>query len=221
MLGRYGRAAARFANDSFSREPNSVNAEKSVIKDLLNAARTCNACEPELPLGARPILQVHPDAGILIASQAPGRIAHESGIPFQDPSGRRLRDWMGVEEQTFYDARRVAILPMSFCYPGRGSGGDLPPRPECAPLWRQAFLDRLDGIRLVLLIGVHAQRWHGAGAARSVTENVRAWLEQPDDVIPLPHPSPRNNAWFKRNPWFERDVLPRVRCRVAAALGDC
>ena len=127
---------------------------------------------------------------------------------------------MGVEERTFYDARRVAILPMSFCYPGRGGGGDLPPRPECAPLWRQAFLDRLDGLRLVLLIGVHAQRWHGAGAARSVTENVRAWLEQPDDVIPLPHPSPRNNAWFTRNPWFERDVLPRVRCRVATALGD-
>src|SRR6056297_958642 len=135
-------------------------AEADDLDRVLAQARACRACEAVLPLGPRPILQAHPKARILIASQAPGRIAHQSGIPFHDPSGRRLRVWMGVDEKTFYDPQRVAIVPMGFCYPGRGSGGDLPPRPECAPLWREAVLDLLDDIRLTLVIGSHAQRWH-------------------------------------------------------------
>lgn len=186
---------------------------------LLVEARACRACAGALPLGPRPILQLHPDAGILIASQAPGRLAHESGIPFHDPSGRRLRDWMGVDEATFYDPRRIAIVPMGFCYPGRGTGGDLPPRPECAPLWRKAVLQHLDDIRLTLVIGTHAQRWHAVAGGASVAMKVRHWMIEPGNVIPLPHPSPRNNVWLARNPWFEHDAVPLLRSRVAHALG--
>ena len=167
-------------------------------------------------MGPRPIVQAHPDARILVASQAPGRIAHESGVPFLDPSGRRLRDWMGVDEATFYDARRIAIVPMGLCYPGRGRSGDLPPRPECAPLWRQAFLNRLERIRLTLVIGVHAQRWHGVSG--SVADAARGWLDAPATVIPLPHPSPRNNVWLARNPWFKDEMLPKLRQHVSQAL---
>ncbi len=173
-----------------------------------------------LPAGPRPILQAHPDARILIASQAPGRIAHESGVPFQDPSGRRLRDWLGLDETTFYDPRAVAILPMGFCYPGRGAGGDAPPRPECAPLWRREFLEKLQNLRLTLVIGRHAQAWHLPPPVRSVTEHARAWLDQPGDVIPIPHPSPRNNAWLRRHPWFEHDLVPALRASVARALAS-
>ena len=168
-------------------------------------------------MGPRPILQIHPDSRILVASQAPGRIAHESGVPFLDPSGRRLRDWMGLNEETFYEARNVAILPMGFCYPGRGSGGDLPPRPECAPLWQRQFLARLDRIRLTLVIGRHAQKWH-LGEPESVARAARRWMENGGSVVPLPHPSPRNNAWLQRNAWFERDLVPHLRIRVAEAL---
>lgn len=190
----------------------------NLMRQLLAEARACRACEGELPLGPRPIFQAHPEARILIASQAPGRIAHESGVPFQDPSGRRLRDWMGLDEATFYDPRRIAIVPMGFCYPGRGRGGDLPPRPECAPLWRDAFLNRLKRIELTLMIGAHAQRWHGAAGTGSVADAARRWLEAPGPVIPLPHPSPRNNGWLARNPWFDREMRPRIREYVARAL---
>lgn len=185
---------------------------------LLIEARACRACAAELPLGPRPILQAQPGASILIASQAPGRIAHESGIPFQDPSGRRLRDWMGLDEATFYDPARIAIVPMGFCYPGRGAGGDLPPRKECAPLWREAVLRALKRIRLTLAVGSHAQRWHRVPGGNSVATAIEHWLNEPASVIPLPHPSPRNNAWLARHPWFERDVLPMLRKQVALAL---
>lgn len=190
------------------------------FEHLLAEARACRVCVDMLPLGARPILQAHPDARILIASQAPGRIAHASGVPFQDPSGRRLRAWMGLGESEFYDPRLIAIVPMGFCYPGRGKGGDLPPRPECAPLWRKALLDRLGNIRLTLVIGTHAQRWHRLDGVESVADAARRWLDERTSVIPLPHPSPRNNGWLARHPWFERDVLPVVRERVAGALDD-
>lgn len=187
------------------------------LNSLLVEARGCRACAGALPLGPRPILQAHADARILIASQAPGRIAHTSGIPFQDPSGRRLRAWMGVDETTFYDPRLIAIVPMGFCYPGRGGGGDLPPRPECAPLWREAVLNQMKRIRLALVIGTHAQRWHQVSGG-SVADAARTWFDEQSPVIPLPHPSPRNNGWLARNPWFERDVLPAVREHVAKAL---
>jgi len=188
------------------------------LNSLLAEARACRACAGALPLGPRPILQAHSDARILIASQAPGRIAHTSGIPFQDPSGRRLRAWMGVNETIFYDPRLVAIVPMGFCYPGRGEGGDLPPRPECAPLWREAVLNHMKRIRLTLVIGTHAQRWHRVSGGLSVADAARTWFDEQSPVIPLPHPSPRNNGWLARNPWFERDMLPAVRKHIATAL---
>ena len=178
-------------------------------------------CADHLPLGPRPVLQVHKDARILIAGQAPGRIVHESGVPFQDASGRRLRDWMGIDEATFYDAQRIAILPMGFCYPGTGKSGDLPPRPECAPLWREQLLAQLQNLHLTLVIGAYAQRWH-LGTSASLTAQVRDSLEAIDSgrgaVVALPHPSPRNNLWLKKNAWFEAALLPKLQSAVSAAL---
>jgi uracil-DNA glycosylase len=139
-------------------------------------------------------------------------------VPFRDPSGRRLRDWMGLDEAKFYDPHAVAILPMGFCYPGRGAGGDLPPRPECAPLWRREFLAKLQNLRLVLAIGRHAQRWHLGWSTASVAEQSRRWLAEGGQTVPLPHPSPRNNVWLARHPWFEHEVLPRLRECVDQAL---
>jgi len=189
---------------------------------LLRDVRACRLCSEVLPEGPRPIVQARADARILIASQAPGRIAHRSGVPFKDPSGRRLRAWMGIDEATFYDPGAVAIVPMGFCYPGRSGGGDAPPRPECAPLWRRSVLEQLGSIRLTLLIGRHAQAWHLPGRPRPVGDLSRAWLDGqvPDhrDLVPLPHPSPRNNGWLERHAWFERDLIPRLRERVAWAL---
>ena len=166
------------------------------------------------------MLQVDPAARILIAGQAPGRRVHESGVPFDDPSGERLRDWLGVTRDEFYDPSRIAILPMGFCYPGTGKSGDLPPRPECAPAWRQPLLDQLPGLRVTLVIGQYAQRWHLPDAGRNLTETVRAWRDYGGDVIPLPHPSPRNNIWMKKNPWFAEDLLPALRQAVRAAFVD-
>lgn len=163
-------------------------------------------------------MQIHAEAPILIAGQAPGRRVHESGIPFQDPSGVRLRSWMGVDEETFYDPRRVAILPMGFCFPGSGSSGDKPPRPECAPEWRERVLGHLRGVRLTIVLGKYAQAYHLRTAVTTVTEAVTSWQDYWPDQLPLPHPSPRNQAWFKRNAWFESEVLPALRARVDELL---
>ena len=184
------------------------------LEELLTEIRACEICIAHLPLGPRPILQAHVDASILIAGQAPGRRVHMSGVPFQDPSGDRLREWMDVSEDVFYDPRRVAILPMGFCFPGSTSSGDKPPRPECAPAWREQVLAHLPKVRLTLVLGRYAQAYHLGSSRRSVTEAVAAWREYWPDVLPLPHPSPRNQGWFKRNPWFERDVLPELGRRV-------
>ena len=181
---------------------------------LLTEIRACQICASHLPLGPRPILQVHPEAAILIVGQAPGRRVHASGIPFQDPSGVRLREWMGVSEEVFYDPRRVAVLPMGFCFPGSGRSGDKPPRPECAPAWREAVLEQLVGVRLTLVLGRYAQAYHLGGPSRSVTESVTSWREYWPEKLPLPHPSPRNQAWFKKNGWFQEEVLPMLRTRV-------
>lgn len=184
---------------------------------LLREVRACRRCP--LPHGPRPVVQLDPRARILIAGQAPGRRVHESGVPFQDQSGERLRAWMGVTPEVFYDASKVAILPMGFCYPGKGRSGDLPPRPECAPAWRERLLDALGGVKLTLVIGSHAQAYHLGDAAREdLTATVRAWRGYWPDRLPLPHPSPRNNPWLRRNPWFERDVLPTLRRRIARLL---
>ena len=182
---------------------------------LLAEVRACRVCEAYLPLGPRPVLQAGAAARILIVGQAPGARVHASGIPWDDPSGVRLRAWMGIAAAHFYDPARVALVPMGFCYPGRGVSGDLPPRPECAPLWQQALLERLPRIELTLLVGAYAQAHHlrSAGHA-SVTQTMRHWRSHAPAVIPLPHPSPRNIAWFKANPWFDDELLPVLQQSV-------
>jgi uracil-DNA glycosylase len=188
------------------------------FSQLLESVRDCRLCEKFLPLGPRPVLQVDPRAKILIAGQAPGRRVHESGIPFDDASGARLRDWLGVSSEVFYDPTRFAILPMGFCYPGTGKSGDLPPRPECAEAWRERLLTGLRQVELTLVIGQYAQRWHLSKTKKNLTETVRAWQDYGPGIIPLPHPSPRNNIWLKKNPWFSESLLPALKSRTQEAL---
>jgi len=185
---------------------------------LLEQIRRCTICAQQLPLGPRPVLQAGARARILIASQAPGRKVHASGKPFTDASGDRLRQWLGLSPEVFYDASRIAIVPMGFCYPGTGRNGDLPPRPECAPAWRAPLLARLPHIELTLVIGRYAMDWHLPAASGSVTEVVQRWREYWPAIVPLPHPSPRNGAWLKRNPWFADELLPALRQRIAGIL---
>ena len=182
---------------------------------LLDRVNACVACADHLPLGPRPIFQLHPAARVLIAGQAPGRKAHAAGVPFADASGERLRDWLRVSADTFYDPRRVAILPMGFCYPGTGRGGDLPPRPECEALWRAELLARLTKVRLTVVLGRYALAYHLPAAGGSVTDAVLGWRTAWPAVVPLPHPSPRNADWVRRNPWFAEELLPALRTRVA------
>ena len=188
------------------------------LEALLTEVRACTLCAAHLPLGPRPVLQLHAMARILIAGQAPGRKVHESGIPFDGASGERLRAWLGLPREVFYDAKQVAILPMGFCYPGSGKSGDLPPRPECAPAWREALLARLTKLRLTLVIGAYAQAYHLPDAQTSLTQAVENWRATWPLVVPMPHPSPRNIAWLKRHPWFEAELLPQLRTRVAQVL---
>ncbi|WP_043299002.1 uracil-DNA glycosylase family protein [Burkholderia pseudomallei] len=186
---------------------------------LLREIRACSVCAPHLPCGPRPVVRAHPGARILIVGQAPGARVHASGIPWDDASGKRLRAWLNVDDATFYDESLFAIVPMGFCYPGRGASGDNPPRPECAPLWLDKLLAELPDIRLTLLIGQYAQRrFLGTRRKSTLTETVRAWPEYAPEFIPLPHPSPRNQGWLKQHPWFDADVLPALRDRVAELL---
>ena len=189
------------------------------LESLLAAVRACRACEAHLPLGPRPVLSAAATARILIVGQAPGARVHRTGVPWDDPSGERLRDWMGVSADVFYDESRIAIIPMGYCYPGRGKGGDLPPRPECAQLWLEPLLAKLPMIKLTLLIGQHAQR-HFLGKRRkaSLAETTRAWAQYCPPYIPLPHPSPRNTPWLQRNSGFEQHLLPELRRRIEALL---
>ena len=181
--------------------------------------RACTLCAEHLPLGPRPVFQISRTARILIAGQAPGSKVHASGIPFDDASGDRLRDWLGLDRETFYDASRVAILPMGFCYPGTSKSGDLPPRPECAAAWREKILRELRAVTLTLVIGQYAMEWHlGPRAKPTLTETVQAWREFSPQLWPMPHPSPRNNIWLKNNAWFARDVLPTLRKQVKSVL---
>ncbi len=190
--------------------------------ELLRDVRACTACAAQLPLAPRPVLQAHPAARLLLASQAPGRKVHESGIPFDDASGERLRTWLGISRETFYDRRQVAIVPMAFCYPGTGASGDLPPPPECARRWRERLLSQLTHIELTVVIGSHALAWHygrlGPVRGLTITDAVRDWRRHWPSMIALPHPSPRNNRWLVRNPWFEAELLPVLRARVAEVL---
>ena len=187
---------------------------------LLTQVRACTLCAAHLPLGPRPVLQLHASARLLIVGQAPGRKVHASGVPFDDASGERLRDWLGLTPKQFYDARQVALLPMGFCYPGTGKSGDLPPRPECAPAWRGPLLSQLKKIQLTVVIGQYAMAHHLPHERGSLTDTVQAWRNHWPNVVPLPHPSPRNNVWLKRNPWFDRDLLPLLRVRVADVLAE-
>lgn len=187
---------------------------------LLAEIRACTVCAAHLPLGPRPVVQAGASARLLIVGQAPSLSVHRTGVPWDDKSGDRLRRWLGIERAVFYDAARVALVPMGYCYPGRGTGGDLPPRPECAPLWQQRLLAQMPHIELTLLVGQYAQRHLlGSRARGGVTETVRAFADHAPRIVALPHPSPRNTGWFKHHPWFEHEVLPVLRERVRLALG--
>jgi uracil-DNA glycosylase len=190
------------------------------LDDLLLAVRSCQACVAHLPLGPRPVLQAGVSARILIVGQAPGARVHASGVPWDDRSGERLRDWMAIDTQRFYDASCVAIVPMGLCYPGRAASGDLPPRRECAPLWLDRLLAQLPRIELTLLVGAYAQaHFLRAAGHTSVTATTRNWRSHLPRVFPLPHPSPRNVAWFKLNPWFDDELLPVLQRRVCELVG--
>ena len=192
---------------------------KSEFAKLLADVQSCRICAENLPLGPRPVLQLSRTAQILIAGQAPGSKVHASGIPFDDASGDRLRDWLGLGKEVFYDASKVAILPMGFCYPGTGKSGDMQPRPECAREWREKILKELSAVRVTVVIGQYAMDWHlGERKKATLTETVLQWREYQPQIWPLPHPSPRNNIWLKKNPWFARDLIPQLRLSVKSTL---
>lgn len=209
---------------------------------LAKEVSACTICD-DLPLGPKPIFQFDQSAKILIAGQAPGQITHKKGRPFDDPSGVRLRQWLGVDEETFYDPTQITILPMGFCYPGKGKSGDLPPRPICAKTWQHLLLSQLKDLELVVVIGQYALEWHlGVKKSQALTPVVKNWreyqrnnvksiegansdvksfdngIEKPVSYFPLPHPSPRNNIWLKKNPWFEEELLPELQLKVLAIL---
>lgn len=186
--------------------------------DLLEEIEACTLCEPHLPAGVRPVVRAHSGAKILIAGQAPGRRVHTSGTPFDDASGDRLRQWMGTSKNTFYDRSQIAIVPMGFCYPGSGKSGDLAPRLECALTWRKRLLAELWNVELTLVVGLHAMRYHLPEQQGSLTDIVKRWSSFAPRILPLPHPSPRNNIWLKKNPWFERELLPVLAEKVRVLL---
>lgn len=198
------------------------NDQGSEFERVLMQARACRICEAHLPLGPRPVLQMAPGARIMIIGQAPGLKVHQTGIPWNDASGDTLRRWLELSREQFYDPEVLAIMPMGFCYPGKGNSGDLPPRPECAPAWHRQLLDVLPNIELTLLIGQYAQRYYLSNQYgnryKTLTETVRNWREFAPSVLPLPHPSPRNRYWLAKNPWFEAEELPALRERVHQVL---
>jgi uracil-DNA glycosylase len=186
---------------------------------LVEEITACRHCAAQLPFEPRPVVRLAPSARIMIIGQAPGTRVHASGIPWDDPSGDRLRQWMGLDKADFYDTRHIAIMPMGFCYPGRGRGGDLPPRPECAPLWHQRVLEHLPALELTLLVGSYAQRYYLDDTHATLTERLRHWRDCPAGLMPLVHPSPRNRHWLDCNPWFEAELVPALRQRVVQILG--
>ena len=194
---------------------------KGKLDQLLEEVEACRICEAHLPLGPRPVVRARRGARIAIIGQAPGTKVHESGIPWDDASGDRLRDWLRMDKETFYDPARIAIVPMGFCYPGRFErGGDKPPRPECAPEWHEPIFARLPNIELTLLVGMYAQGYYlGDQAGKTLTATVANWRAYLPDRIPTPHPSWRTIGWQKKNPWFERELLPELRKRATALAG--
>lgn len=189
------------------------------MDNLLANIRNCSTCEAHLPLGPRPILTAHTDAKIVIIGQAPGTKVHASGIPWDDASGKQLRKWLGVTDEQFYDEKIFAIVPMGFCYPGRGKGGDLPPRPECAPQWHEQVFEFMPNVELVLLIGLYAQKYYlKKDAKKTLTETVDNYQEYLPKFFPLPHPSPRNRFWLTRNPWFQTDIVPILKSKIQSLV---
>lgn len=187
---------------------------------LIDDVRACTVCSEYLPCPPRPILQFHPDAKILIAGQAPGKKAHQSGIPFDDASGKRLREWLGLTREEFYNSKNVAILPIGFCYPGTGKSGDLSPRPECSVAWREKLLSQMSMIKMTVVLGEHAQRYHFGPRKKMVTELVKSWREYWPTIVPMPHPSPRNNIWLRKNQWFAEELLPLLKNHVRYLLSN-
>lgn len=191
------------------------------MRQLLQEINDCTECSEHLPLGPRPVVAASPSSKILIIGQAPGTKVHETGIPWNDPSGDRLRDWMGITNEIFYDESKIALVPMGFCYPGKGRSGDLPPRPECAPLWHKVLLQNMPEIKLTLLFGNYAQNYYlGKSKYRTLTETVKNYADFLPEYLPMPHPSPRNNIWLKKNPWFESNLIPILQKKVRQALTD-
>lgn len=191
------------------------------LDSLLGEVRACRVCAADLPLGPRPVLRAGTTARLMLIGQAPGTKVHESGMPWTDASGERLREWLEIDEATFYDESRIAIVPMGFCYPGvLPRGGDKPPRPECAPLWHDRVMGALPETDLTILIGQYAQGYYlGAEKRRTLTETVAAWRDYLPRYVPIPHPSWRTRAWQRKNPWFDAELLPALRERVHALLG--
>jgi uracil-DNA glycosylase len=197
--------------------PDPLSKEEPDLDALLAEIRACRRCAGQLPYAPRPVLAPKPGARLLIVGQAPGTRVHATGLPWNDPSGDRLRRWLGVDRAQFYGDPAIGIMPMGFCYPGKGRSGDLPPRRECAPAWHGRVRRFMPDLSLILLVGAYAQR-HYLGAGGSLTDVVRSWRSTPSPFFPLPHPSPRNIGWFLKNPWFEAEVLPALRERVAGLL---
>lgn len=190
------------------------------LDNLLVKIRQCRHCEPNLPLGANPVIQAASSAKLLIIGQAPGTKVHHSGIPWNDPSGDRLRRWLDLDPVDFYDPNNIAIVPMGLCYPGKGKSGDLPPRKKCAPLWHHPVLSQLPSVGMTLLIGQYAQNYYLKDKPKTLTETVKAWRQWAPRYIPMPHPSPRNTLWLKKNPWFEQEAVPYIRDYVHQHLGS-
>jgi len=189
------------------------------LQELLTEIRSCTVCEDKLPFGARPVVSSSPLSKIVIIGQAPGTRVHETGIPWNDPSGDRLREWLQVDRELFYDPDQFALVPMGFCYPGKGKSGDLPPRPECAPLWHKPLLDTMPYVQVKLLFGQYAQQYYlEKKKKRTLTDTVKNYSEYLPEFLPLPHPSPRNNIWLKKNPWFEKELLPSLRSLIKKTL---